>query len=380
MSWEVRQGDALARLREMPDESVHCCVTSPPYFGLRDYGVEGQIGLEPTLDEYLARLVDVFAEARRVLRSDGTLWLNLGDRYIDGCLVGAPWKVAFALIEEGWLLRAENIWAKGLDGQAGMPYSGKGRTTRSHEQLFHFSASERYFYDHEAIKEAATYTGPNGAQHSPYAQGFKRRSDKQRESAEAGPAATARTKAGFNDRWKGSSLLDRMERSSRSQTRRAAEIARESSLRPEHLAAIRSVGIADTGKAITTQTGAGRNTAEVEELAAEAKRALGGYYREFLIPDRRNKRSVWNISTSSFGGAHFAVMPVGLAEPCILAGCPEGGTVLDPFAGASTTGVVATRLNRSYIGIELNAEYVEMGRRRIRDDAPLLNTPIEAAS
>jgi len=364
----------------MADESVHCCVTSPPYWGLRDYGHDDQLGLEPTPEEYVANLVAVFAEVRRVLRDDGTLWLNLGDRYVNGCLVGAPWMVAFGLRDDGWMLRAENIWAKGLDGQAGMPFSGKGRTTRSHEQVFHFSKSVKQFYNAEAIKEDATYAGPNGAQHSPYAQGYKRRSDKQREAAKAGDPATARTKAGFNDRWKASTILDSMGRSDRPQARRAADLARESGLTAAHFNAIRAAGVTDTGKATVTQVGTGKNSPEVQRLAAEAKKALGGYYREFLIPLRRNKRSVWNISTASFPGAHFAVMPEKLAEVCILAGCPEDGTVLDPFAGASTTGLVATRHNRSYIGIELNPEYVELGRRRILDDAPLLNTGTEIAA
>lgn len=345
MSWEVRQGDALARLREMPDESVHCCVTSPPYFGLRDYGVEGQIGLEPTLDEYLARLVEVFAEVRRVLRADGTLWLNIGDSYAGSWgaqsrgktsqlanrgvsaqqilahpkqtqtgsipadatykpkdLIGVPWMAAFALRADGWYLRSEIIWHK----RAPMPSSVTDRPTVAHEPMYLLSRSPRYHYDADAIREPAKYDGPNGAQHSPYAQGFGRRTPEQE--------------------------------AERREKRRT--------VRP---------GI-DTN-------GGGQGNGAMSYPAHTA-----------------NKRSVWTLSSEPFAEAHFATFPTKLVEPCILAGCPEGGTVLDPFAGASTTGVVATRLNRSYIGIELNAEYVEMGRRRIRDDAPLLNTPIEAAS
>ena len=344
MSWKVRQGDALARLREMPDESVHCCVTSPPYFGLRDYGVEGQIGLEPSLDEYLARLVKVFAEVRRVLRSDGTLWLNIGDSYASkprgsdngwdksrltnpsrvqkaqseslrrsrhtastsGAkqkdLMMVPAQLALALRADGWYLRSEIIWHK----RAPMPESVRDRPTRAHEQLFLLSRSPRYHYDGAAIAEPARYDGPNGAQHSPYAQGFGRRTPEQ----EAERRLKRRT------------------------------------VRP---------GV-DTN-------GGGQGNGAMSYPARTA-----------------NKRSVWTLSSEPFAEAHFATFPTKLIEPCILAGCPEGGTVLDPFAGASTTGVVATRLDRSYIGIELNPAYVEMGRRRIRDDAPLLNTPIEAAS
>lgn len=345
MTWEIRQGDALEQLREMPDESVQCCVTSPPYWGLRDYGVDRQLGLEHTPEEYVVRLVEIFSEVRRILRNDGTLWLNLGDSYartagnrtsgdggpalvgrgqydagaVNGApsrlpaglkqkdLVGIPWMLAFALRADGWYLRSdtieevelycpcgcghvmeERIWRHSPDREIiwkkpnPMPESVKDRPTRSHEYLFILSKAARYFYDAEAIREEATYAGPNGAQKSPYAQGFARRS--------------------------------------------------------------------------------------AEEEKARWQQALG-----------RNKRSVWEIATRPYPEAHFATFPPDLVEPCVLAGSAEGDTILDPFAGAATTGLVATRLNRSFIGIELNPEYVELGRNRIRDDAPLLNTPIEAA-
>ena len=313
MSWEVRQGDALTRLREMPDESVHCCVTSPPYFGLRDYGVAGQIGLEASLDEYLSRLVEVFAEVRRVLRSDGTLWLNIGDSHAGSWgipaaagykpkdLIGVPWSLAFALRADDWYLRSEIIWHK----RAPMPSSVTDRPTVAHEQMFLLSRSPRYHYDADAIREPAKYDGPNGAQHSPYAQGFGRRTPEQ-ETERREKRRTVRPGIDTNGGGQGKGVMTY----------------------PAHTA---------------------------------------------------NKRSVWTLSPEPFPDAHFATFPTKLVEPCILAGCPEGGTILDPFAGASTTGIVATRLDRSYIGIELNPEYVEMGRRRILDDAPLLNTPIEAA-
>ncbi len=369
MSWEIRQGDALERLREMPDESVQCCVTSPPYWGLRDYGVDGQLGLEATPEQFVASMVEVFAEVRRVLRGDGTLWLNIGDSYCAAprgsdngwdksrltnparvqkaqrqalnnshrsfgeCkpkdLVGIPWRLALALCEDGWYLRSdtieevelycpcgcghvmeERIWRHSPDREIvwsknnPMPESVRDRPTRSHEYLFLLTKSPRYFYDAEAIREPATYAGPNGAQKSPHAQGFGRRTPEQEKARQDKQRGHSRRHDGFNDRW--------------------------------------------------------------NAMSKEEQQALG-----------RNKRSVWTIATRPYPEAHFATFPPDLVEPCILAGAPRGALVLDPFAGAATTGLVATRLDRSFIGIELNPEYVEMGRNRIRDDAPLLNAPTE---
>jgi site-specific DNA-methyltransferase (adenine-specific) len=287
MTWQIRQGDALERLQAMPGESVQACVTSPPYFGLRDYGVDGQIGLEATLDEYLDRLLAVFAEVHRVLRSDGTLWVNIGDSYASkprgsdngwdksrltnparvqkaqsaslrrsrhsasavGAkqkdLMGVPWLLAFALREQGWWLREDIIWAKPTP----MPESVTDRCTRAHEYIFRLTKSARYYADQDAIRE------PLGA----------------------------------------------------------------------------------------------------------------------------NKRSVWTVRGTPYPAAHFATFPPELVEPMILAGSREGDTVLDPFSGAGTTGLVALRHNRSYIGCELNPEYAELSRRRITADAPLLNSVLEVA-
>lgn len=329
--WEIRQGDALERLREMADETVQCCVTSPPYFGLRDYGEAGQLGLEATPDEYVAALVAVMGEVRRVLRADGTLWLNLGDTYAmraqgasqtngshDGVvgraarpsprrrmsgdlknkdLIGIPWMVAFALRADGWYLRSDVIWAKPNP----MPESVTDRPTRSHEYLFLLTKSARYFYDHEAIKEGATFSGPNGAQHSPYGQGFTRRS-KQAEYADQ-PGSVSRRGTGFNERW--------------------------------------------------------------DETEADR-------------PLTRNKRSVWTVATKPYAAAHFATFPPKLIEPCVLAGSAPDDLVLDPFAGAGTTGLVALRHDRCFVGIELNPAYCELARRRIRDDSPLINGAAEA--
>lgn len=389
-AYRLVQGDALARLRELPDESVHCVVTSPPYWGLRDYGVEGQIGQEPTPDEYVLKLVAVFREVRRVLRRDGTCWLNLGDTYAgywgdakareqnrpssadtngwtNGFhmnarpsfhqafdelrlkpkdLVGIPWMLACALRADGWWLRSDIIWHKPNP----LPESVTDRPTKSHEYLFLLTRSNSYYYDAEAISEIAVGDTPGNLTH------------KDQTAYESGDVHM-RTKAG--------------------------------------LAKVTAVS-------------------------------------------RRNRRSVWTIAVEAFSEAHFATFPTKLVEPCILAGTSEHGccarrgapwkriterthtfqsgsgraghapsgkfagsiqaesgdydirlgpvtttvtlgwkpscscsapmapcTVLDPFNGAGTTGLVALRLGRHYVGIELNPDYVAMSERRVRNDAPL---------
>jgi DNA modification methylase len=301
---EIIQGDCIDGLRSLPDGSVHCVVTSPPYWGLRDYGQYGQIGLEDTPEAYTARMVEVFREVRRVLRDDGTLWLNLGDSYntssgfsraspeyfregrVGGSadkkaithdilkpkdLVGIPWRIAFALQADGWWLRQDIIWHKPNP----MPESVTDRCTKAHEYVFLLTKSARYFYDAEAIKEEATGRDPGNVN----------------EHKHAGQAM-AETKAG-----------------------------------------LANIGASET----------------------------------------RNKRSVWTISTKPFSGAHFAVMPPDLVEPCVLAGCPEGGTVLDPFGGAGTTALVADRLGRNAIICELNPEYVKIAKDRLEGDNPLFS-------
>ncbi len=293
----ILPGDAAELLRTLDADSVHCCVTSPPYFGLRDYGVPGQIGQEAAPEEYITRLVEVFREVRRVLRPDGTLWLNIGDSYTSGGrknrdfdkklparaadqrpqtprgmkpkdLIGIPWALAFALRADGWYLRQDIIWHK----PRCIPESVRDRCTRSHEYIFLLSKSERYFFDAGAIKE-------------PVAESTK--------------------------------------------VRMAQDI--------EH------------------QAGSFR---QPNKTNGPLKPGGDGV--------SRNKRSVWSICPAHFKGAHFAVFPEKLVEPCVLAGCPEGGTVLDPFAGSGTTGVVAKRLRRNFVGIELNPEYRQMAVERIR--------------
>jgi len=258
-------GDALTKLKELPDKSVRCCITSPPYWGLRDYGISEQIGAEPDLNEFLDKLVEVFREVRRVLTDDGTFWLNIGDSFTSGGrtwrqsdkkntargmdyrpptppglkpkdLIGVPWRLAFKLQEDGWYLRTDIIWHK----PNGQPESVKDRPTRVHEFIFMFSKKEKYFYNIDAVQE---------------------------------PSADGKT---------------------------------------------------------------------------------------------RRRRSVWNINTKGFKGAHFAVFPTELVNVCMKAGSEAGDTVLDPFIGSGTVGVVAEEIGRNWIGIELNEEYAEIARERLK--------------
>ena len=360
-------GDALEVLRTLPEESVQCCMTSPPYWGLRNYGADGQLGLESDPQDYVSTIVDVFAEVRRVLAGDGTLWLNVGDSYACGGngardperwpkqgrnaegfrsthakknsglkpkdLLMMPARVALALQADGWWLRSDIIWSKPNP----MPESVRDRPTQSHEHVFLLSKSRRYFYDADAIAEPLT-TDP--AEHYP---GRARITGR-------GTQGAAAVRGNDRDKSGGFPLMRRP------QYRRAVEIAREAGLTDGHIKAIRATGIADAGKSLVTTTGAGRNTEEVKRLAAEAKEALGGYYREFLLSPTRNARSVWMIATKPYAGAHYAVMPPELASRCIKAGSQAGDTVLDPFGGSGTTARAATDLGRNAIHIDLNPD------------------------
>lgn len=344
-------GDALAVLKEMPDEIVNCVVTSPPYWRLRDYGIKGQLGLETTMEEYIEKVVAIFREIRRVLRPDGTLWLNLGDKSIhswcgnqgkngERCnrrtvptpkgskipkglkpkdLAGIPWRIALALQEDGWWLRQDIIWHK----RNTMPESVKDRPTRSHEYIFLMSKSKRYYYDYKAIMEPAS---PDT--HARYARG---RSDTHK-WADGGPG---------------------------DQT-----IARsfEHMLKP---------GVNPKAGLVAPPTPAGWNTSERNH------HTLDGRYRPKQnasfsqavkdVVEYRNKRSVWDIPTAPFKGPHYATFPPRLIEPCILAGCPKDGIVLDPFMGTGTTALMSKFLGRNYIGIELNPKDVKIAESRLSE-------------
>lgn len=324
MTWQIYQGDALETLKQLESESAHCCVTSPPYWGLRDYGVEGQMGLEPTPQEYIAKMVEVFREVKRVLRPDGTLWVNIGDSYmsnpkpdigdpknmvgrqridnpnrqrIEGLkpkdMVGIPWRLAFALQEDGWWLRSDIIWSKPNP----MPESVIDRPTKAHEYIFLLSKSSRYFYDYEAIKEPITESSVNRL-----SQDIEHQAGSYRVPGKSnGPMKAVIKTSGNKER--------KINASDRLNTHMGSSIPWEGST--------------------------------------------------------RNKRTVWEVATQPFSEAHFATFPPKLIVPCILAGCPEGGKVLDPFAGAGTTLYVAEHLSRNSTGIELNPAYCEIIRRRM---------------
>jgi DNA modification methylase len=313
--------DCIEGMKMLPDFFVNTIVTSPPYWGLRDYGVDGQIGLEQTPEEYVAKMVEVFREGKRVLRDDGTLWLNLGDCYsntkakpqqenwANTCgelnwsynpsqnrtdlppknLVGIPWRVAFALQADGWYLRSDIIWSKPNP----MPESVTDRPTKAHEYIFLLSKSERYYYDHEAIKEQAVYSPMDPA-----------------------------------NNWQ-----------------------------------------RDSGKMTKCQVPC---QSKIQHRQDRKRGEFGGKYADLegresfrAIRQFRNKRTVWTVSTKPFSEAHFATFPPDLIKPCILAGAPSDGIVLDPFMGAGTTGVTALELGRNYLGFELNKEYCEIAERRI---------------
>ena len=358
-------GDALDVLRTLPDGSVDCCVTSPPYFGLRDYGSPGQYGLEASPAEYVERMRAVFAEVRRALADDGTLWLNIGDSYsgsgmhravLDAGgykleasgtgsirpgmppaknLLGIPWRLAFALQDDGWVLRNDIIWAK----PNGMPESVTDRLATKHEHVFLLTKGRRYWFDLDAIREPLAH--PAERPQNSWA----------RDSKEADVP--------------GQSM--RQHRPDRPQKRRARELFDAAGLTPEHLSAMRAVGMSDAGKAVTTQSGAGRNAPEAQRLADEAKAALGGYYREFLYDGGRNPGDVWTIPTQPFAEAHFADMAPELARRAVKAGCKPGGVVLNPFSGSGTTGMVAIEALRRYVGIDLSTEYLDLSlRTRLR--------------
>lgn len=295
-------GDALKTLRRISDDYIDCCVTSPPYFGLRDYGAEGQIGLEGSIEEYTWRLVEVFREVRRTLRPDGTLWLNLGDTYSGSNsrtkeiptknLMGIPWRIALALQEDGWYLRQDIVWYK----PNAMPESVKDRFTKSHEYIFLLTKQVKYFFDGEAVKEPAV--------------GFNNRL----------PAGSRGAKTPNSRRRKGNART------------------------------FRGGGAYTNGRAYD-------NSAEVERSSSGNVKNTTG---------TRNRRDVWSVATQGYNKAHFSTFPEKLIEPCILAGCRTGGIVLDPFLGSGTTAAVAVKNGREYIGIELNPEYAELSKERIR--------------
>jgi len=312
MKNEIRVGSCLDILRCLPENSIQSCVTSPPYFGLRDYGVAGQMGLEPTLAEYISNMTTVFREVRRVLREDGTLWLNIGDSYartggtdrtvsatakvgstrntfsqMADCkqktppgtkekdLLMVPARLAIALCDDGWYLRSDIIWHKPNP----MPESVTDRPTSAHEHVFLLTKSPLYFYDYEAMKEPSS-----------------------------------------------------------------------------------AVSLVRLAQNVAGQTGSSRANGGAKTNGT--MKAVGG--------EMRNARNVWSITTKPFKGAHFATMPIDLATRCIRGGTRTGDTVLDPFGGAGTTAIAANRLNRGALLIELNPKYADLARKRISSEIGVL--------
>lgn len=275
---QIVNGNSLLTLQRMPPDFVDCIVTSPPYFGQRDYGMQGQIGNEENPIDYINNLISIFSECKRVLKDSGSLWLNLGDKYDKKNLLGMPWRVALALQDDGWILRNDIIWHK----PNAMPHSTKNRLTTDHEYIFFFTKKDsNYFYDQDAIRE----------EHVTFSEDSK-------------------MKGGRNHFGKNG-------------------------------------GTPEKGK-----NGGSSNLHD-------------GRWDQAFHPNGRNKRTVWNVPLSKFRGAHFAVFPEKLIEPCILAGSPKGGIVMDPFFGSGTTGYVANKLSRNFVGLEINPEYVEIARNRL---------------
>ena len=324
---QIINAECLAHLKTMPDECLDCVVTSPPYYGLRDYGCDGQVGLEDTPEAYVQRLVDIFHEVKRCLKPEGTLWLNLGDSYAtgttagrqqsknpgvgannpnaqnsvprvgtpQGCktkdLIGIPWMVAFALRADGWYLRQDIIWAKPNP----MPESVKDRCTKSHEYIFLLTKSPKYYFDYEAIQEEAT--------------GYDGRKDTTTKGSQKYDNVNVAAARG-HERLKFKNLADKGQQPNSMHLRRAEGMADE----------------------------------------------------QYPV---RNKRDVWSVCPKPSKEEHYAMYPEELVKYCIEAGCPEGGVVFDPFMGSGTTAAVAKKFDRHYYGTELNPKFYEIAARRV---------------
>jgi DNA modification methylase len=374
-------GDVFNKLKTLPENSIQTCITSPPYWGLRDYGVSGQIGCEKTIEEYIDKMVSVFREVWRVLKNDGTLWLNLGDSYNNArngtrdserwpkqsrndhrgkkvCtpelkrkdMCGMPWRVALALQADGWWLRQDIIWSKPNP----MPESVTDRCTKSHEYLFLLSKSEKYYYDAEAIKEPITCieNRPQGVErHKNY---------------------------NYNSKYNNTGLMADLNKDIGSGHGTDKEKRNRNRYKtPDGW---------DTGKGSHGQyhkKGRGNNKNRktfrgglychhntYNNSQDVNSKGIGNKINESM---KRNKRSVWTIPTQGFKEAHFATFPEKLVEPCIRAGSKDDDIVLDPFGGAGTVGLVALKLNRRYILIELNPEYCKIAEKRIKNEMGLFS-------
>ncbi len=396
--YEIKIGDVLEKLREIDDEVVDTVVTSPPYYGLRDYGHDAQIGLEETPEEFINRLVEVFREVRRVLKPSGTLWLNIGDSYassgVDGLkpkdLIGIPWMLAFALRADGWYLRQDIIWSKSNP----MPESVKDRCTKSHEYIFLLTKSNKYYYDHETIKEPAHTTDTSnrdrdntklnntpgrtkmgGLKTNHYTTKNKRSVWDSEDSKYGSIENEAKHRQGMH-RERGENLVahrpllpkqkefvDFIRQTPKSKLIEKSNI-KASTI--EHWYRYDDSGFSYPSVEDWNTVSSlleGNDVAEIDRLMTY----IEWKYDDIKTSDTKNKRSVWNVSCKPFKGAHFAVFPPELIEPCILAGSPKNGVVLDPFAGSGTTGGVAEKHGRNSILIELNPEFASLIPQRIID-------------
>lgn len=282
---DIIHGDIRDVAKDLQNDSVQAIITSPPYLGLRKYGKESneirkEIGREKNVELYVENLVEVFEKLKPILKSDGTLWVNLGDSYIDSNLQGVPWRFALKMQDKGWILRSDIIWHK----PNAMPSSVKNRPTTDHEYIFLFSKNKKYYYDADAIREEhITFT------------------DK------------SKMRGGRN-----------------------------------HIGKING----------TPEMGKNKGNSNLHR----------GRWDQAFNPLGRNKRTVWNIPVARFKGAHFAVFPEKLVETCLLASTKENDTVLDPFFGSGTTGLVSLNHNRKFIGVELIKEYADLAKERIKDE------------
>lgn len=394
MSVRILRGDVREQLKTLADESVHCVVTSPPYWGLRDYGVSGQLGLEPTPQAHVAAMVEVFREVRRVLRKDGVCWVNYGDSYAGSVngrtaadtkaagnddrtfrdkpfgtatgglkpkdLCGVPFRFALAMQDDGWWWRSCLPWVK----RNGMPESITDRPATAVEYVFMFTKSARYWYDAAAVRRElapasigrlaqdidnqAGSDRANGGRKTNGAMKAVGRRGKQADIVLHQDPARARRTAGFNARW------DEKE-------------ARSRGVPPRHA----QYGSSDQSGLDDVERGS-RNFRNAD-LFFESLEGPHG-----LLTDGEGSPLALDVPPQPFREAHFATFPPKLIEPLLKAGCPKGGTVLDPFFGAGTTGLVADRLGRDCIGIEINSEYAAIAERRIKGDAPMFAN-VEAA-
>lgn len=357
-AWQVLVGDARDVLTGLPAASAHACVTSPPYYGLRDYGHDSQIGLEATPEDYVAQLVSVFAEVRRVLRDDGTLWLNLGDSYAPSGaippgatykpkdLIGIPWLVAFALRADGWYLRQEIIWHK----RSVMPESVRDRCTRAHEQVFMFSKRARYFYDAEALREPDVSGHGSG-------NGFKRPGRRSYAGKDGSPR-------GQDTPWEPGG----------GRNRRSVWTLAPTPFPDAHFAVMPAALAADMVRASTPEKACAACGAPWERVVERSRvldgeRAVHGAWARSDDPIRMPANGIGHWRTTTH------VKDLGLAPACACDSATTAGVVLDPFAGAGTTGLAAIRHRRAFVGIELNPEYASMARRRIETDARLGHRP-----